>query len=509
MRFLFALVLAFSLTAGAAGAGGQTVLAVGNGTAPYAGDRADLTTISPNADGYRDTATISYAATRAGLVRLTVERQDRGPVLESESVPVAGGPNTLSWAPPSTTPPGTYVVRVARSREPDARAVVRVQGIDAAMGSAGAAQDSDVQLAVSTDAPSLTLRVLHMDESSSTTYGYDSVTGTQVGPDWTVSWAGNQSRPRNVTVHVGDWPSGVYFVELSSPDGRVGYAPLVVRPRRLGLSRLAIVMPTNTWQAYDFYDRDGDGHGDTWYAGWRTRLTRLGRPYLNHGVPSHFRRYDLQFLIWLARHHVRADFLTDADLEHIGSGAQLSRLYDLVVFPGHHEYVTEHEYDVVQGYRDRGGNLAWLSANNFFWKVVRHGPVLERVAKWRDLGRPEASLIGAEYRGNDEGQRRGPMHPVPGAATWLFAGTPMAHGRAWGDFGIEIDAAAPSSPPGTHVLARIPNLYGPGFTAEMTYYETKAGAKVFAAGAFSLATEATQPIGDRLLGNLLAHLEQP
>ena len=37
------------------------------------------------------------------------------------------------------------------------------------------------------------------------------------------------------------------------------------------------------------------------------------------------------------------------------------------------------------------------------------------------------------------------------------------------------------------MLAEIPNLFGPGFTAQMTYYETPAGAKVFAAGAFTLA----------------------
>jgi hypothetical protein len=35
------------------------------------------------------------------------------------------------------------------------------------------------------------------------------------------------------------------------------------------------------------------------------------------------------------------------------------------------------------------------------------------------------------------------------------------------------------------VLARIPDLFGPGRTAEMTYYETPAGARVFSAGALN------------------------
>ena len=35
--------------------------------------------------------------------------------------------------------------------------------------------------------------------------------------------------------------------------------------------------------------------------------------------------------------------------------------------------MTTHEYDVVTRYRDLGGNLMFLSANNFFWKVDKQG----------------------------------------------------------------------------------------------------------------------------------------
>ncbi len=43
------------------------------------------------------------------------------------------------------------------------------------------------------------------------------------------------------------------------------------------------------------------------------------------------------------------------------------------------------------------------------------------------------------------------------------------------------------------MLAQIPALYGRGFTAQMTYYETKAGARVFAAGAFGLVESVVEP----------------
>ena len=57
-------------------------------------------------------------------------------------------------------------------------------------------------------------------------------------------------------------------------------------------------MPTNTWQAYNFDDSDGDGWGDTWYAGGNPPV-RLNRPYRQRGTPPWFRRSDVPFLKFL------------------------------------------------------------------------------------------------------------------------------------------------------------------------------------------------------------------
>ena len=165
---------------------------------------------------------------------------------------------------------------------------------------------------------------------------------------------------------------------------------------------MAVVLPTMTWQAYNLRDENGDGIGDTWYADWRIHTARLGRPFLNRGVPFNFRTYDLPFLHWLAWYGHGADFLSDSDL-YSTSGGRLARAYRLIVFPGHHEYVTTHEYDVVQRYRDLGGNLAFLSANNFYRRIVRSGQVMTRTEQWRELGRPEAALIGAQYIADHSG----------------------------------------------------------------------------------------------------------
>ena len=167
-------------------------------------------------------------------------------------------------------------------------------------------------------------------------------------------------------------------------------------------------MPTNTWQAYNFDDADGDGWGDTWYAGGNPPV-RLTRPYRQRGTPPWFRRSDVPFLKFLRGTGRTPDVLAEDDLEAFPSGDELRRLYDLVVFPGHTEYVTEHAYDVVQRFRDLGGRLIFLSANNFFWKVEKRGNRIRRVKLWRELGRPEAALLGVQYRANDDGTKQGPF----------------------------------------------------------------------------------------------------
>ena len=92
-------------------------------------------------------------------------------------------------------------------------------------------------------------------------------------------------------------------------------------------------------------------------------------------------------------------------------------------------------------------------------------------------------------------------------APWAFAGTGLGNGAPFGRYGIEIDATTPLSPPGTQVLARIPDLLGPGRTAEMTYYETAAGARVFSAGVLNFGgTIMLWPETGRLLDNVWARM---
>ena len=353
----------------------------------------------------------------------------------------------------------------------------------------------------------LSVQIFRTGPENVQTVGNITMNGVAVTPPMTIA---PHAAHAPISVHIGQWPSGVYFARLQSRDGRVGFAPFVVAPRRLGEHRILVVLPTYTWAAYNFRDDNHDGRGDTWYAGWKQDWAKVARPFLGRGVPPHFWHYDQPFLYWLAHTNRHADFFSDTDLESVSDPRALAAAYDLIVFPGHHEYVRTHEYDLIDGYRDLGGNLMFLSANDFFWKITMKGDTMTRVAQWRDLGRPESALIGVQFIGTDEGVHRGSwVLRADSACAWMIAGTGLAGRSSFGNAGIEIDHTTAQSPGGIHVVAEIPHLFGPRFTAQMTYYETPAGAKVFAAGAFSVAGSAENPIVGHILANLWDRLERP
>ena len=509
-------------------------LRIGNGNSPFAGDGPLLTTVSPNNDGLRDRAIVRFRLREPAIVTLEVSRtvtQPRSFITQKRWF--RAGSRAVYWRPPANLNPRTYMLRLSTKdaagniklygaenawvghypRAP----VVRIQGIDVGFTRQSYAPGQAATISVSTDAPTLTMQVFQIGPEHEVVYADNQLAGVPVAdtPPVTMDWRPWVNRPHSIPFRVGNWPNGLYYASFTSPDGRIGYAPFMVRPTTFGSwSRVAIVLPTHTWQAYNFWDRNGNGYGDTWYAGPPNYSVDLSRPYIARGVPPRFYRYDLPFLHWFYWSGKRAELISDADFPLMGSGEALAAAYDLVVFEGHEEYATQTMYDMIERYRDLGGNLMFLSANNFFWRVKQTGTVLRKTGLFRQLGRPEARIIGVQYRANDNGSKQG-LFTVRSASTapWLWAGTGLADGstfgQAVGGYGIEIDATTADSPPGTLVLADIPDLYGPGITAQMTYYETPVGAKVFAAGTLDFGGSATYWPMRRMLDNLWFRLAVP
>ena len=329
--------------------------------------------------------------------------------------------------------------------------------------------------------------------------GHDGVMqGLQVTPQRKIVGGGA------LELRLGNWQSGLYYVRVVTPGRGTWDAPFVLRASRIGTSKIAVVLPTNTWQAYN------DQADDSWYFNADVTHIDLARPYIDAGVPPHYRGYDRGFMRWLVLQHVHADFLSDDDLDRL-SGEQLARAYSLVVFSGHEEYVTAHQFDTTERYRDLGGNLAFLSANDFFYKVEKSGNTMVGRSRWRDAGRPEAALVGEQYVDWNHGRYPNQPFRVVGSkrTPWLFRDTGLVDGTRFGVYGIEVDATAPASPRGTQVLATIPNIFGAGESAEMVFHTTPAGAKVFSAGAMTLAGGALVPPMREMIENLWEELSRP
>lgn len=524
-RVAFVLVLAFAvaitLNPGSDRAGSATLLIAqfhaGNGGKPFAGDRTNFITISPNGDGFRDAARMSFRLTRTARVTLTalVDGGRAAPpkLVSSTSENLRAGRHRLSWTPDPNLEPRTYMLRVTVDGYTAASLVVRVLGVEAGFTKQSYRQHDVAALVVSSDASELTVHLFQAGPEDGPSiyggYGNNALYGVPVGKAMHFDWSHNKSQRATLHLRVPSRASGLYFARIDTPDGRFGFAPFVLLPHPFGAHRVAVVFPTNTWEAYNHRDVDGNGAGDTWYSVNSIPRIDLTRPYLHKGVPTRFRGYEVGFLRWLYRSGKDVDFISDRQLDQL-SARRLHALYDLVVFLGHHEYMTTASYNATVGYRNLGGNLMFTSTTNFLYRAARHGRWLFRQQPWRDLGRPEAGLIGVQYLRNDGGKHQGHYLVVgANAARWAFRGTGLQNGSTFGHGGIEIDARSSASPPGTIVLAWMPNLQGTGYSPEMTYYSTRAGAKVFAAGTLNFAGTALEPSVRPVLENIWQQLAQP
>ncbi len=406
----------------AAGSPALHDLHVSNGSRPFAGDGRLLTTVSPNGDGVRDRAIVRFRLDRPAIVRLDVLRTDTlhpgraTKTIWSTTRHLRAGQRQIVWRPSRGTEPRTYVLRLRvghheymnlpgkRRRAP----VVRVQGIEAGFLKRSYAPGEEADLRISSDTASLRLQVFYYSSQVSPRGRDFRTAGTAMTNPVQIDWRRPPRRTGSAPVRSRRRLALRALFRAAESSGR----PRRVRPVRRpavaphvhasrSSSRRTRGRPTTSGT------RDGDGWGDSWYVSPATRSVDLTRPFLDFGVPYRFRDWDLDFIAWLNRTGKPVDFLSDDDLAAFTNGDELAAAYDLVVFPGHAEYVTEHAYDVVQRFRDRGGNLMFLAANNFFWKVRRDGQSMTRAALWRKLGRPEAALVGVQYAASDYGGAAG------------------------------------------------------------------------------------------------------
>ena len=244
------------------------------------------------------------------------------------------GPQQIVWRPARGTEPRTYVLRLTVGRRvymdwPGKRReapVVRIQGIEAEFPRRSYAPGEEADLRISTDAPVAALQVFYYSSQAirrgkrpqDRGHGDD-----EPGPG---RLANSSRRSGGAARGARGELAERALLPAAERAGRAGRLRAVRRHEaRRRRRRVAVVLSTNTWQAYNFWDANGDGWGDSWYVSGATRTIDLARPFLDFGVPYRFRDWDLDFIAWLNRTGKHVDFLTDDDLEAYPTGDELAR----------------------------------------------------------------------------------------------------------------------------------------------------------------------------------------
>ncbi len=298
------------------------------------------------------------------------------------------------------------------------------------------------------------------------------------------------------------WASGVYTVTVTVP-GHQSQGMFVLRAAR-PTARIAVVLATGTWCAYN--DWGGSNHyqglcgptgGEfapqvsvlrpwaTGFVGWPGDAPRiphasplLSKPRYPHmdyarakGVSkkyasSGWAAFERPFALWCEGQGIGLDYLTQHDL-HAFPGALDG--YGRALIVGHDEYWTWDMRDHLEGWLDKGGELARFGGN-FFWQTRLSDDLTTQTcfkseAELRDpmagtarmtsywdhpqVGRPAVSTMGLTgSMGVYAGWSRCAAHGSGGFAVyrpdhWAMTGTGLGYGDVLGAaskiFAYEVD----------------------------------------------------------------------
>lgn len=259
------------------------------------------------------------------------------------------------------------------------------------------------------------------------------------------------------------WGSGL-FLAGARPDGGgpTSWHPFVVTDWAVD-SPVVVQVPTFTYQAYNACG------GASLYPfnspSGSAEVVSLRRPFDVFDGAGFAFYGDIPFAWWLSTTGIDALWVT-SEQTHARPDLLDGRRLFVSVF--HDEYWTPQMRDHLESAIARGVNAAFLGANSMYWQVEIGGdPLVMRCAKgpagpqsrFRDVGRPEAALLGSQY-----GHFRFPYGlaaadwVVSGASHWLYEGTGLVGGDHISRLvGYEWDRLPGDAPgPGVEVVADSP-----------------------------------------------------
>lgn len=322
--------------------------------------------------------------------------------------------------------------------------------------------------------------------------------------DWSPTW----------TLRIpDDWRSGVHVAKLRNEDGFQTCVPFVVRDDAKPADVL-VLLPFPTYQAYNEYPKDKATGASLYYA-WEdgkiytedkaATQVSFDRPYHSIGTPANF-DLDTSFAAWVERWAEDAGKSVGyADSADLHTGKADPARHKALIFPGHDEYWSVEMRDALDRGIGAGVSVAFLAANNVYWRVRLEGDGRtvvcyknrtdpgaaarsERTTQWRKLKRPEQAVLGAQYVSTLKGTA--PL-VVDHAEHWFWAGTGVRDGERveellWGE--CDQVMAWTLNPDGVEVVAASPYVgHGQRRMQHSVIRRTPAGGLVFDGGTFHWA----------------------
>ncbi|WP_406726654.1 N,N-dimethylformamidase beta subunit family domain-containing protein [Streptomyces sp. GD-15H] len=297
-----------------------------------------------------------------------------------------------------------------------------------------------------------------------------------------------------------DWSVGAYVAVLTTADGRHrSHIPFTVRDDRP--ADLLLVLPDLTWHAHNHYPWDEDGRLLDEADAAATTVS-FDRPYAGTGLPS-YGGHTYGVIRWAERYGYD---LAYADAGDLHAGRIDPTRYRGLIFPGPDVYWSQAMRDTVEGAREYGTSLVFLSARTMYGQVElapspsgvpdrlltrrrRRTPGRRtpgRPALWRETDRAEQQLLGIQYAGQVP-----EPHPliVRNADHWLWEATGASEGDGIeGLVAVGADRYFPRTPLPEHeervLLAHSPytDRADGRRHQETSLYRAPSGAWVFASG---------------------------
>ena len=282
---------------------------------------------------------------------------------------------------------------------------------------------------------------------------------------------------------------GQYLFKLQAPNHAATFIPLVISNPTFK-SDLTFVSSVLTWQSYNQWGGSSLYKGPDGKRETRAAIVSFLRPYDGDGS-GQFQYMEFPVIKAAEKLGLSINYATDFDLD---SNSHLLDKTKSIVLGGHSEYWTTKMRDAVEKAVDRGVNLIVLGGNTAYNRIDIQGNEITNIKTWRDLGRPEVTLLGSQYL--TLGFKR---DMVIETNLWPFDILPKG-AVIKGVVGYEADTPITFNGPPVETIARssiLPNEKS--VPAMATYYTRKSGAGILnmATNGWVCAMEDRCPWGHR------------